>query len=193
MKNILTAFKVFIFSAFLIGIVYEGLLTYVGKTVFPYNAGGSLIEKDGKIIGSELIAQQFLDPRYFSRRLPDNPSIEGPSRSVVSSLPTTTDKFKKRQIDLRESTVETYNNEIIPSDFITASGSGVDPHISKEAAYYQIGAVALERNVPAAIIKSIVDELVEEPFMYIWGQERVNVLKLNLELDRKLGVIYGQD
>lgn len=172
----------------LTGFVYPMAVTGVAQVVFPKKANGSLIPgPDGKFLGSELIGQPFDNPKYFWGR----PSATGPfpynaSSSSGSNLavgnPAQVDAIKARVAKLRESGIPA--NQPIPIDLITASGSGLDPHISPEAARIQVPRIARARNLDQSTVGKLVDESVEGRQFGILGEPRVNILRLNLALDR---------
>jgi K+-transporting ATPase ATPase C chain len=168
------------------GLFYPLAVTGVAQLVFPAKANGSLIQKDGKLLGSELIGQQFSDPRYFWSRL----SATGPyaynagasSGSNYGPLnPALLDAVKKRVQDLK--TADPENTQPIPVDLVTASGSGLDPHISVAAAQYQISRVARARGMSEGTVRSLINQYTEGRQLGFLGEPRVNVLELNLALD----------
>src|SRR5438093_2038630 len=168
------------------GIAYPALVTVIAQVVFPYQANGSLIVKDGKTVGSALIGQPFDDPKYFWGR----PSATSPfgynaGASSGSNLsPTNPDLIKAVQgrVDaLRAADPE--NTAPVPVDLVTASGSGLDPHISPAAALYQVGRVAKARNRDRQVIAQLVERYTEGRTLGLLGERRVNVLALNLALD----------
>jgi potassium-transporting ATPase KdpC subunit len=170
----------------LTGVVYPLAVTGLGQLIFPGKANGSLIKKNGKIVGSELIGQPFSDAKYFWSRL----SATGPypynagasSGSNLGPLnPALLDGAKKRVTDLKSA--DSLNNQAIPIDLVTASGSGLDPNISVAAALYQVGRVARSRNMKAEQVRSLVDQHTEGRQLGFLGERRVNVLMLNLALD----------
>lgn len=172
----------------LTGFVYPMALTGIAQVVFSNKANGSLIPgQDGMPIGSELIGQPFDDPKYFWGR----PSATGPfpynaSSSSGSNLavtnPAQAEAIKARVAKLRELGVP--DNQPIPIDLITASGSGLDPHISPEAARLQVARVARARNLEERNVGKLVDDAIEGRQFGVLGKPRVNVLLLNLALDR---------
>jgi K+-transporting ATPase ATPase C chain len=168
------------------GVVYPLVVTGIGKTIFPQAAGGSLILKDGKPVGSELIGQNFTDPKYFWGR----PSATGPQpyNGTASSgsnqgplNPALTDAVKGRIEALKAADPD--NKLPIPADLVSASASGLDPDISPAAANYQIERVARARKLDASAVRALVNRHTEDRQFGIFGEPRVNVLKLNLALD----------
>ena len=174
---------------FITGIVYPLLVTGVGQAVFPRTANGSIIEKDGQPLGSELIGQAFTDPKYFWPRpsatspFPDNPASSGASNLGPTNT-ALTDAVKQRIDALRAA--DPGNGAPLPVDLVTASASGVDPHISPAAAAYQIARVARARGMRSADVARLVERATEARQLDFMGEPRVNVLKLNLLLDGKL-------
>jgi K+-transporting ATPase ATPase C chain len=185
-KHFSIALRVALFSLLLTGLMYPFLVTGLSYFLFPKRAHGSLIfNEDGKCRGSKLIGQNFESPRYFFPR----PSAAGKGYDGMASSGSNlgpTSKELVKQITERFKTLEKSNSDPIPIDLITTSGSGLDPHISLEAAIWQAPRVALERNESLQRILSIIDELTESPQFYLFGNKRVNVLKLNLTLDQFL-------
>jgi len=168
------------------GLLYPFAVTGLAQLIFPEKANGSLIKKDGKIVGSELIGQPFSDPKYFWSRLsstgPHPYNAGASSGSNYGPLnPALLDVAKKRVQDLRSA--DSSNTQVIPVDLVTASGSGLDPHISVGAALYQIDRVARSRGMNPAEVRSLVDENTEGRQLGFLGEPRVNVLRLNLALD----------
>ncbi|AGW94404.1 MULTISPECIES: potassium-transporting ATPase subunit KdpC [Cupriavidus] len=177
---------VFVALSLLTGLLYPGVITAISKVVFPHQAGGSLIEKDGKPIGSELIGQPFSDPKYFWGRLSATaPMPYNPAASVGSNLgptnPALTDTARARIDALHAADPD--NQAPVPVDLATASGSGLDPHISPAAAEYQAARVARIRGIPVEQVKQLIAAHTEAPLLPVLGEPGVNVLKLNLALD----------
>jgi len=177
----------------LTGAVYPAVVTLVAKVVFPHQADGSLIIRDGKAVGSELIGQSFSDPKYFWGRLSATSPVPytafnadaGTSASGSNygpSNPALIDAAKAR-IDALKAADPT-NMAPIPVDLVTASASGLDPHISPAAAQYQAARVARARNMSLADIQKMIDRHTENRTFGVLGEPRVNVLQLNLALDR---------
>ena len=172
----------------LTGVVYPLLVTGVSQIAFRHGANGSLIEHDGKTLGSELIGQPFSDPKYFWSRpsatapFADNSAVStgsnlGPTNSALS------DAVKQRIEALRAA--DPGNTAPVPVDLVTASGSGLDPHISPAAAAYQVARVARTRGVPVGDVERLVAAATEGRTFGVLGEPRINVLKLNLALDGK--------
>ena len=187
---------VFIIALTLItGLVYPLVMTGIAGVIFPYQAQGSLIEKDGKVIGSALIGQLFNDDKYFHGRpsatnAPDpkdsTKTVDAPY-NATNSMGSNLGPTSKALIDRIKGQVEELKKENasmpVPVDMVTTSGSGLDPHISREAAYFQVPRVAKARGVPEARIRALVDGQVEGRTFGLLGEPRVNVLNLNLALD----------
>lgn len=172
------------------GVAYPIVVTGVAQVVFPGQANGSLIEQDGQVIGSELIGQAFDDPGYFWGR----PSATGPfpynaAASSGSNLGPSNDALTdavQARIDALAAADQSLgidNTTAIPVDLVTASGSGLDPHISLAAAEYQTPRVARARGLEMEQVRSLVSEHTEGRQLGFLGEPRVNVLKLNLALD----------
>jgi K+-transporting ATPase ATPase C chain len=174
----------------LTGVVYPLAVMGIGQLVFPYQANGSLIENDGKVAGSTLIGQAFdNDPKYFwGRPSATNPPYDGGSSGASNLGPTNPDLIKNVQarIDALKK-VDPDNKEPIPVDLVTASGSGLDPHISPAAAEYQLARVARLRGLPVEDLRKLVATHTEGRTLGFLGEPRVNVLELNLALDKLKG------
>ena len=185
-KHLRAAIVVLILLTGITGLLYPLVVTGIAQLIFPGKANGSLIQKDGKSLGSDLIGQPFSDPKYFWSR----PSATGPfaynagasSGSNYGPLnPALLDAVQKRIADLKDA--DPQNDKPIPVDLVTASGSGLDPHISVAAALYQLPRVARNRGVSEEKIRSLVDQYTEGRQLGLLGEPRVNVLKLNLALN----------
>jgi K+-transporting ATPase ATPase C chain len=187
------AFMLLLILTVLTGVIYPLVVTGVAQVVFPHQANGSLIVIDGKAYGSELIGQQFDDPKYFWGRLsatgdfPYNAfnagTLTGSSGSNYGPLNPALFKATQARIDALKAADPT-NTAPIPVDLVTASGSGLDPHISVSAALYQVHRVATARGMSEAEVKSLVEKYTEGRQFGFLGEPRVNVLKLNLALDK---------
>jgi len=175
-------FMLFIFTV-ITGVIYPLAVTGIAQVVFPNQSNGSLIVVDGKAVGSELIGQQFDDPKYFWGR----PSAAGYNAAASSGSnygpmnPALTDMVQARMDALKAADPD--NTLPIPVDLVTASGSGLDPQISVAAALYQAHRVASARGLSEADVQSLVEKYTEGRQFGILGEPRVNILKLNLALD----------
>jgi len=178
------------------GLVYPLAMTGIAGFVFPSRAAGSLIERDGQVVGSALIGQEFATDRYFHGRpsattAPDSqdstktvPKPYNAANSGGSNLGPT----NKALIDRVSADVERLKKEnpsaAVPIDLVTTSGSGLDPDISPESAFFQVPRIAKARDVSEDRVRQLVNENIERPFAGLIGEARVNVLELNLALDR---------
>lgn len=188
MKNALRpAIVLFVALTIITGLLYPLIVTAVSQTVFRHQANGSLIELDGRIVGSELIGQQFDAPRYFWGRLsattpnPYNAGSSGGS-NLGPTNPALADAVKARIAALHAA--DPSNDAAVPVDLVTSSGSGLDPDISPAAAAYQIARVARARGLSVARVNALVVEATSMRTFGLIGEPAVNVLKLNLALDR---------
>jgi len=177
----------FVLLTVLTGLAYPLLVTVVGRALFADQVSGSLVMRDGKAVGSSLIGQSFQDPKYFWGRLSaTSPMPNNGTASSGSNLgptnPALIDAVRGRIDALKAA--EPKNSLPIPVDLVTASGSGLDPHISPAAALYQVTRVAQARRLDAVKVRELVLAQVEAPQWGIFGEARVNVLLLNLALDR---------
>jgi potassium-transporting ATPase KdpC subunit len=170
----------------LTGVIYPIVITGIAQVVFPHQANGSLIREGDKVVGSTLVGQPFDDPKYFWSR----PSATGPfpynaGASSGSNLgpiePNLTSAFKTRADALKQA--DPGNEKRIPVDLITASGSGLDPHISPAAAEYQLSRVARIRGINPDAVRKLVEKHTQNRTFALLGEERVNVLTLNRALD----------
>lgn len=179
------AVMVFVLLTLLTGVVYPLLVTAVAMGLFPHQASGSLIVHEGKVIGSELIGQPFSDPRYFWSRpsataVPYDAANSGGS-NLGPSNPALTDAVRQRIAALKAA--DPGNADPVPVDLVTASASGLDPHISVAAARYQLARVARVRRLSIQDVSKWVERCTEDRTWGVLGEPRVNVLELNLLLD----------
>jgi K+-transporting ATPase ATPase C chain len=191
MKNMIRpAVSLFIVLTVVTGVVYPLAVTGVAQAAFPHQAEGSLIVKDGKAIGSSLIGQNFTEPKYFWGRpsatgpMPYNASGSGGSNQGPLN-PALLDAVKGRIDALKAA--DPGNASPIPIDLVSASASGLDPHISVAAAQYQAARVARVRGLSDEVVHAAVTRHSEGRLLGLLGEARVNVLELNLDLDHTLG------
>ena len=168
------------------GLIYPLAFTGIAQVLFPNQANGSLITSNGQVVGSQLIGQQFDDPKYFWGRLSaTSPFQYNAAASAASNLgptnPALTSTVQSR-IDALKAADPT-NTQPIPVDLVTASGSGLDPNISPAAAYYQVSRIAKARGLSESQVRALVDQNTESRTFGMLGEPRVNVLQLNLALD----------
>jgi potassium-transporting ATPase KdpC subunit len=177
MKTIIQSLRIYIVLTLLTGIFYPLAMTGIAQLLFPKQANGSKIVENGKVIGSDLLAQKFESPRYFWPR-PSAADYATVASGASNKGPTSADL--KKSIDERQAK---FGNDA-PVDLLTASGSGLDPHISPEAARSQIQRVAKARKMSIQQISALVDQATEQPQFGFLGEPRVNVLRLNQTLDQ---------
>ncbi|MCC8465877.1 potassium-transporting ATPase subunit KdpC [Photorhabdus bodei] len=175
-----------IFLTLITGVAYPLLATGLSELMFPYQAQGSMVKQDGQTVGSELIGQPFTKAIYFQGRpsatvdYPYNPQSSGGS-NLAATNPILNDEIKRRVEQLRQ-----FNRQPdipVPVDLVTASASGLDPHISPAAADFQAQRVADARHLPIKVIKQLIRDNIEPPPSEFLGEPVINVLKLNLALD----------
>jgi len=180
MKNIIISIKTFIGFSILLGLIYPLAITGIAQATMKDKANGSLIVKNGQVVGSSLIGQKFDRPTYFNSRpsaVDYNAAGSGASNLGPSS--------KKLIARVKETiSKDKLGDKNIPADMVLTSASGLDPHISLENAQLQIPRIEKIRNISESQLKKLIEENTDHDFIGIWGQEGVNVLKLNLALDR---------
>ena len=196
LKEIRPAIVFIIALTLITGLAYPLAITGIAEVIFPKQAQGSLIEKDGKVVGSELIGQVFADDKYFHGRpsatnMPDpqdsTKTVDAPY-NAVNSMGSNLGPTNKALIDRVKGDVEKLKEEnpsaSVPIDLVTTSGSGLDPDISPEAALFQVPRVAKARSLPEDRVRQLVNDHIDGRFLGLLGEPRVNVLLLNLDLDR---------
>jgi potassium-transporting ATPase KdpC subunit len=185
-KNLITAILMTLVTTVLLGLVYPLVVTGMAQVLFRDKANGQLIERDGKIIGSRVIGQAFSSPGYFRGR----PSAAGTGYDAANSAGSQLGPTNRKLIDAVKANVEAARKENasapVPIDLVTASASGVDPHISRAAAAFQVERVARERGVGERDIQSLVEAHTTGRQFGVLGEPVVNVLELNLALDARV-------
>lgn len=194
LKNILPrAAIIFLIFTIVCGVLYTGVITGIAQVIFPYQANGSIIEIDGKKYGSELLGQQFSDDKHMWGRIMNidvstytdkegNPVFYA-TPSNISSASEEYEELVAQRVNEIKSAHPEMGDTPIPVDLVTCSGSGLDPHISPAAAEYQVKRLARTQNKSEEEIRSIIQKCTEGKFLFVLGEERVNVLKVNLMLD----------
>jgi K+-transporting ATPase ATPase C chain len=196
LKEIRPAIVLLVALALITGLVYPLALTAIAGAVFPHQAQGSLIEQNGKVIGSALIGQTFTDDKYFHGRpsattAPDpkdsSKTVDAPynaANSGGSNMGPTSKALAERLKGAVEQLKKENPSQTVPVDLVTTSGSGLDPDISPEAARFQAPRIAKARGLPEARVQALVESQIEGRTFGLIGEPRVNVLKLNLALDK---------
>jgi K+-transporting ATPase ATPase C chain len=193
MNTLIQSFRLLAVLSVLTGVVYPATVTLVARLAFPGRAGGSLVEREGRVIGSELLAQRFVGPTYFWPR----PSA-GDSGTNLATVASLASQLGPTSADLRKTVAERAAalrsahglppDAAVPADLLFASGSGLDPHVSPAAARFQVRRVASARGWDEARtreLEALVERSVEAPQFGLFGEPRVNVLRLNLALDAR--------
>ena len=196
LKEIRPAIIFIVALTLITGLAYPLAMTGIAETIFPFSAQGSLIERDGKVVGSALIGQVFTKDEYFHGRpsATNTPDPQDSTKTVdapynaANSGGSNLGPTNKALIDRVKGDVDKLKEENpsapVPIDLVTTSGGGLDPHISPEAALFQVPRVAKARNMPEDRVRQLVQEQTEGRFLGLLGEPRVNVLALNLALDR---------
>jgi K+-transporting ATPase ATPase C chain len=184
MRQLKTAVLILIIFSFLLGVVYPLVMTGIAQLFFSHRANGSMIVSNGKIIGSELIGQQFLLPTYFHSR-PSDCDYNAASSSSSNLGPSNPELFKqvRERINRARAENEIADSTKIPADLVLASASGLDPEISPQSALLQVARIAKSRNLSITTVQQLIEQNIQQPFIGVFGQPRVNVLTLNIALD----------
>ncbi len=184
-RNLLVAVLMTVVTTVLLGVVYPLVITGIAQVVFPDKANGQLIERNGTVVGSRIIGQGFSSPGYFRSR----PSAAGMGYDAANSAGSNLGPTNKKLIDAVKANVEAARKENpdapVPIDLVTTSASGFDPHLSPAAADFQVPRVARERAMSEADVRRLVEAHTEGRSLGFLGEPRVNVLELNLDLDRE--------
>jgi K+-transporting ATPase ATPase C chain len=184
-KHFMTSIWMTVVTTLLLGVIYPFVVTGLAQLLFPKQANGGLITVNGQIVGSHLIGQPFSSPGYFRSR----PSAAGTGYDAGNSGGSNLGPTNKMLVDRMTSDVQRAQaenpNAPVPMDLVTTSGSGLDPHISPEAAVFQVPRIAHERNMTEAVIRTLVANHTEGRQLGFLGEPRVNLLELNLDLDTK--------
>ena len=193
MKDLFTELRISLVATFLLAVILCGIYPLIvwvlSQGLFPHQANGSLIIRKGTVVGSTLLAQGFNDPKYFHPR----PSAAGQGYDATSSGGSNLGPLSKKLIDTVQRRLEDYRTENslspdarVPVDAVTASGSGLDPHISVENALLQVGRVARVRGISKDLLHKLIESRTEGRDLGILGEPGVNVLMLNLDLDNRM-------
>jgi K+-transporting ATPase ATPase C chain len=188
-KNLITAILMTLATTVLLGIIYPLVVTAMAQVLFPNKANGQLIRRDGKVVGSAIIGQGFSGSGYFHSRLSAAGNGYDAANSGGSNLGPTTQKLIDRvKADVAAAEAEKPGTPV-PIDLVTTSASGFDPHITPAAAAFQVSRVAKARGVSEDVLTKLVAEHTEGRQLGVLGEPRVNVLELNLDLDRRFPIV----
>jgi K+-transporting ATPase ATPase C chain len=180
----MTAIRFTLVATILLGIGYPLLITGIAGVVFPRQAAGSLILRDGQVIGSELLAQSFTSDKYFHPR----PSAAGKGYDATASGGSNLAQSNKALVDRLQASIDQLAKQnpghAVPIDLVTTSGSGLDPDITPDSAWFQLSRVARARGIPADRLRPLVEQHIQQRQFGLLGEPRVNVLDLNLALDQ---------
>jgi len=194
-KELVVALRMTMVTLALTGLAYPLIVTGVAQIVFPWRANGSVVSADGRVVGSELIGQGFKSPAYFQPR-PSAAGADGydAAASSGSNLGPTSRKLRDR-VSADVARLRSENPQApaaVPAELVTTSASGLDPHLSPEAVRWQVSRVAAARGITVGDVQALVDARTEGRTFGLLGEPRVNVLLLNLDLDRKAGRPAGK-
>ena len=196
LREIRPAIVVLVALTLITGLVYPLAITGIAQIIFPYQAQGSMIARDGQVVGSEFIGQNFTSDKYFHGRpsATTAPDPKDPTKTVAgpynaaNSGGSNLGPSNKALIDRVQGDIDTLKKENpsapVPADLVTTSASGLDPNISPEAALFQVPRIAKARNLPEDQVRQFVENNTQGRFLGLWGEPRLNVLLLNLALDR---------
>jgi len=193
MRNLRTPLLMLGIFSLLLGVIYPLAITVIASLVWPHQASGSLVSVDGRPVGSLLIGQQFSSPLYFHGR-PSECGYDATHSTGMNLGPTNPALLARvrARVDSIRTEEGLPDGAPVPADLVLASGSGLDPDINPQSALLQVARIARTRNLEPALVRNLVLRTVRLPFLGVFGQPRVNVLKLNLALDSMSGPMNGE-